>query len=623
MIKFIKYSKEESKIYYSNTTDEVLDVRIDFVEGYSNSLIQSHYVILHPGGEYWSIGHVIWENTRVNFYNQKTNELIAPFVVDGDKSVRELDTYGYIKEVQIINDIHQQCGVNDVIREHFFIRQYENFIDVEEGDVVVDVGFNFGVFSLGALYKGASKIYGFEPNKDIYEKLKKYPNQDKVQIFNYAVSNKYDTVQFNEGYNTLGSSITFTGGDTKKTYDVEVIDLYDFLIKNDITKIDFLKIDCEGEEYNIFQSIPDEFLGKINKIHVEFHNNLNNEVKQLIEKLEKNNFNWFFENNRNEDSECGLIFAKKKTKNIVLISTYCDTDEKINVLKENNQKIKENDMDVAFISAIPLPLEVSDLADFSFFTNENPVLDWPQHSMYDWSKHFINDKIIEIWNTYPDYGWAGLTHVKRLGEMFSQYDYDYYNYIIYDTIIDDEVLKILKVGHPKIVFPSKRNEYVWKVGLHLMSFNKENLKELISNINLSDYLSYVDFDAFAYLHNHLVKPLNIQIGSKEVEDSIFYYEEVDNKNHSHDKSIKYFISSPDEVVDTLKLYFYNIPIPFELKLTVNSIESIINVSNGTLIDLGITKYDLQEVLLEYNGMIQNITEKIKSIKNSHLTVTER
>ena len=81
----------------------------------------------------------------------------------------------------------------------------------------------------------------------------------------------------------------------------------------------------------------------------------------------------------------------------------------------NIQKIKENDMDVAFISAIPLPLEVNNLADFSFFTNENPILDWPQHSMYDWSKHFVNSKLIEIWNTYPDYGWAGLTHVKRLG----------------------------------------------------------------------------------------------------------------------------------------------------------------------------------------------------------------
>ena len=122
-------------------------------------------------------------------------------------------------------------------------------------------------------------------------------------------------MKFNEGYNTLGSSITFTGNDIKKTYDVEVIDLYDFLIKNNITKIDFLKIDCEGEEYNIFQSIPNEFLGKINKIHVEFHNNLNGEVKQLIEKLENNNFDWFFEKDRNGDSECGLIFAKKKIKN--------------------------------------------------------------------------------------------------------------------------------------------------------------------------------------------------------------------------------------------------------------------------------------------------------------------
>jgi hypothetical protein len=71
------------------------------------------------------------------------------------------------------------------------------------------------------------------------------------------------------------------------------------------------------------------------------------------------------------------------------------------------------------------------------------------------------------------------------------------------------------------------------------------------------------------------------------------------------------------------LFFYYIPAPFELKLTVNSIESTINISYGTLIDLGITKYGLLEVLLEYNGMVQNITEKIKSIKNSHLTVTEQ
>ena len=623
MIKFIKYSKEELKIYYTNTTDEILDIRIDFVEGYSNSLIQSHYLILHPGILYWSIGHVIWENTRVNFYDRKTDELIAPFVIDGDKSVLELDTYGYIKEVQKINDVHQQGGINDVLKEHFFIRQYENFIDVEEGDVVVDVGFNFGIFSLGALSKGASKIYGFEPNKDIYDKLNKYPNQDKVEIFNYAVSNKYDTMKFNEGYNTLGSSITFIGGDTKKSYDVEVIDLYDFLIKNNITKIDFLKVDCEGEEYNIFHSIPDEFLGKIKKIHVEFHNNLNGEVKQLIDKLEKNGFNWFFENNRNKDSECGLIFAKKKTKNIVLISTYCNNNEKIDTLKNNIQKIKENDMDVAFISAIPLPLEISNLADFAFLTNENPILDWPQHSIFVWSQHFVNNQLIEIGNAYPDYGWSSLNHVKRLGEIFSQYNYDYYNYIIYDTIIDDEVLKILKVGHSKIVFPSKRDEIIWNVGLHLMSFNKENLKKVISNINLLDYLSYTNFDAFEYLHNHLVIPLNIQIGIKKIEDSICYHEENDNNCHSHDNDIKYFISSPDEFLDTLKLFFYYIPTPFELKLTVNSIESTTNISYGTLIDLGITKYDLQEVLFEYNGIVQNITEKIKSIKNSYLTIKEQ
>jgi hypothetical protein len=53
MIKFIKYSKEDSKVYYSNTTDEVLNVRIDFIEGYTNSLIQVYYLNLNPGVTYW------------------------------------------------------------------------------------------------------------------------------------------------------------------------------------------------------------------------------------------------------------------------------------------------------------------------------------------------------------------------------------------------------------------------------------------------------------------------------------------------------------------------------------------------------------------------------------------
>jgi len=118
---------------------------------------------------------------------------------------------------------------------------------------------------------------------------------------------------FNEGYNTLASSLENSVGDYKESYNVKCINFYDFILKNNITKINLLKVDCEGAEYKIFDSIPDEYFSTIDKIHVEFHFNDGEKVKKLINKLETNGFDWWFEKERGMLSDIGLIFAKKKS----------------------------------------------------------------------------------------------------------------------------------------------------------------------------------------------------------------------------------------------------------------------------------------------------------------------
>jgi FkbM family methyltransferase len=630
MIKYIKYSKEESKIYYSNTTNEVLDVRVDFVEGYSNSLIQSHNLTLHPDVIYWTIGHVIWDNNQIKFYNQKTNELITTFVVSGDKSLQDLDTHGYLKEVQSINDIHQQCGINDVLKEHFFVRQYEKFVDIEEGDIVVDVGFNFGVFSLGALNKGASKIYGFEPNKDIYEKLKKYPNQDKVEIFNYAVSNKYDTMKFNEGYNTLGSSITFTGNDIKKTYDVEVINLYDFLIKNDITKIDFLKVDCEGEEYNIFESIPNEFLCEINKIHVEFHNNLNGEVKQLIEKLENNNFDWFFEKDKNEKSECGLIFAKKKTKNteskeniqknkikkIALISTFCDNKEKLDLLVENIKKIKSLGIDVMIISPLKLNDEVIELCDYSIFSKENPILDWPEKSYFQWWGGNYNGVNINMTTTYPDYGYAGLLQIKRMADFALSMDYEIFFPMIYDINITPYVESVFNGSKKNSFFPSYRDGMTWSIGLHLISLDREHLIRFKTLITKESYLVEGDFDAFAWLHR-AVKLIPGVIEEEPIEDLIYFLSNKDFFNCSPSDKFKCFIHKTLIDNDNMKIVFYDFGGIKQFNIKTDSFENNYEVREWDEIKLPFLNTD--KLIIANDGEIFDLSDYVNNIGNNTFT----
>lgn len=314
MIVYDKLSEDKKTIHYYTISETPITVEIKVYEGYTNSFMFINEIELHPGVGYFTYIPSSWKDRKVIFYEKNTKRLLAPFVIDGNESLEKYDKFGYLRKLAKIENTELcQAGINDVVREHIHDRKYKDIVDVEEGDIVVDIGFNYGIFSLGALYKGASKIYGFEPNKNIFDKIVNiYPEKDKVEIFNFAVSDSNQTITFHEGYNTLGSSINLNVPDYRLSYDVECINFYDFIMKNKIDKIDFLKVDCEGSEYAIFEVIPDEFFSKIKKIHVEFHDNKGTEVLSLVDKLERNGFEYEYEYGHSQYSSIGLIFAKNK-----------------------------------------------------------------------------------------------------------------------------------------------------------------------------------------------------------------------------------------------------------------------------------------------------------------------
>ena len=96
----------------------------------------------------------------------------------------------------------------------------------------------------------------------------------------------------------LNMSLSNTGGhsiysvDTGKILRVPSITLEKVLQINDINKIDYLKIDTEGGEYDIILNTPKEILKKVDKIVMEYHDYLsplNNHV-ELIEHLKSCGF---------------------------------------------------------------------------------------------------------------------------------------------------------------------------------------------------------------------------------------------------------------------------------------------------------------------------------------------
>lgn len=310
---------------------------------------------------------------------------------------------------------------------------------------------------------------------------------------------------------------------------------------------------------------------------------------------------------------------EKEMKKVALISTYCDTQEKLDVLSKNIDNVKTCGMDVIAISPFFLPEYIQNKCDYFFLMKDNPVLDWPQRAMYAWRELTLNENRIKITRTYADYGWAGLYQVKKLSEIALSLDYDYFYHMIYDLKFDETVVEGLLSERECDVYSSKRGNIIWEVGLHFMIFNRENLEKFIPHITLQNYLNSKGGDAFVWLHR-LIDIFPYNIIKKPVEDEIYYYEGHDFFNSSPVDGIKFFVDKNDEANGTVRLLFYNILEPKEIKITFNGNSHNYTINKDSLIDLGFDKLNIPTVLFEYLGVEYDITEKIKKIKHNTLKV---
>ena len=165
-------------------------------------------------------------------------------------------------------------------------------------------------------------------------------------------------------------------------------------------------------------------------------------------------------------------------KRIVLISSYCDTKEKIDVLINTIKTVKSYNLDVMVNSPLPLPSDVINMCDFYVQTKENPLLYWPQKSVMSWARYIGKDREIVVKKSVIDYGWAALYQTKKLSEYALTYDYDRYYHIIYDTEIDDTVVSTFLSDKKCNFYPFHEH----KVSLHLIVLDREKILKIISSL---------------------------------------------------------------------------------------------------------------------------------------------
>lgn len=239
------------------------------------------------------------------------NSHIKPFWtldLNGKEVLRDLD-----KEHENFSHENYLKGLSDhynyLWHEMFYNYSYDdNGCDYErmgcqikEGDHVLDIGANIGVFAHRAEFRGAAKVYAFEPVTPTFNCLIKNRGP-KTEVFKLAIGavNEFRTFKLHTDINNLGGGTCDPDNNLihknivfeEKVFVIDINKIFEELVD----KVDFLKMDIEGSEFEALNAIKDEHLNKLRCLSAEFH--CHTEVfekfqNDFIKRMENLNFNHF------------------------------------------------------------------------------------------------------------------------------------------------------------------------------------------------------------------------------------------------------------------------------------------------------------------------------------------
>lgn len=295
-------------------------------------------------------------------------------------------------------------------------------------------------------------------------------------------------------------------------------------------------------------------------------------------------------------------------KKIALISTFCNSDDKVKLLTENVKKIKSFGVDVMLISPLKLTDELIELCDYLIYSKENPILNWPEKSYFQWWDGTVNGEHITMTTTYPDYGYAGLVQVKRMADFALSMDYDIFFPMIYDININEHVESVFKSELKNSFFPSMRDGQVWGIGLHLISLDRDHLTRFKNLITKESYLVEGDFDAFAWLHR-AVKLIPGKLENEPVEDLIYFLENKEFFNISKSNKFKCFIHKT--LIDNMKIVFYDYGGIKNFKIISDNYNCEFNLREWEEVILPF--FDCSNLIVECDDEVIDFTEEVINI----------
>ncbi len=161
--------------------------------------------------------------------------------------------------------------------ESFFI---ENILAPSNPKLCFDIGANIGAYTKEILEKTQASVVSFEPMPTAFEMLKKNVAdfEGRIVVENKGVGARSETLTIHYNPNALAhasfsedvKNVSYVSNEMKAEVPVTTLDEY--CAENSITEVDFIKIDTEGFEAEVFEGALHVFGGiKPRFIQIEFN----------------------------------------------------------------------------------------------------------------------------------------------------------------------------------------------------------------------------------------------------------------------------------------------------------------------------------------------------------------
>jgi FkbM family methyltransferase len=139
---------------------------------------------------------------------------------------------------------------------------------LDRNSTVVDLGANEGAFSHEVIKRFGCAVFAAEPIKAVSARIAEHP---RLRLLNCGVGKETGAATINVFGDRCASLLPPLPNEVATGEKIDVVTFSRFLALTGLVEIDLLKLDIEGAELDVLDSMDAETLRRIRQITVEFH----------------------------------------------------------------------------------------------------------------------------------------------------------------------------------------------------------------------------------------------------------------------------------------------------------------------------------------------------------------